>query len=125
MFRSPAAASAAAEPDPGDIAVSAGMAVRDPDGSVVFGPRPTSVFRQETTAPAASAPASGQTQAAPAVTVPVATPAVTPPAATADRAAPAQPDLAAMADELYERIERRLRTDLFLERERLGSLVDP
>jgi hypothetical protein len=29
-----------------------------------------------------------------------------------------------MADALYERLERRLRTDLFLERERRGALVD-
>jgi hypothetical protein len=37
-------------------------------------------------------------------------------------AAPAAPpptvDIAAMADQLYERVERRLRTDLMLERER-------
>jgi hypothetical protein len=32
--------------------------------------------------------------------------------------------LSEMADLLYERIENRLRTDLLLERERLGSLPD-
>jgi hypothetical protein len=32
--------------------------------------------------------------------------------------------MAAMADELYERIERKLRGDLFLERERRGALAD-
>jgi hypothetical protein len=33
-------------------------------------------------------------------------------------------DLAAMADELYDRIERRLRSNLLLERERRGILAD-
>jgi hypothetical protein len=34
------------------------------------------------------------------------------------------PDLAEMADELYSRIESRLRSDLLLERERRGALPD-
>jgi hypothetical protein len=33
-------------------------------------------------------------------------------------------DVADLADELYERIERRLRTDLLVERARRGALAD-
>ncbi len=34
-------------------------------------------------------------------------------------------DLAGLVDEVYERVESRLRADLLHERERLGSLPDP
>jgi hypothetical protein len=70
--------------DPGEVAVSAGIARRESDGSVLFDPPPS--------------------DPAPAPDQPV--------------------DLAAMADELYDRIERRLRTNLLLERERRGILAD-
>jgi hypothetical protein len=51
-------------------------------------------------------------------------PGETPPAPTPAATAAQPPDLGAMADALYERLERRLRTDLFLERERRGATVD-
>jgi hypothetical protein len=98
-------------PDPGQIAVDAGLATRVSDNSVVFAPPPggASVYRQAAEPVPATAPA----EAAPA-----------PVTAVAAAAPPAAPDLATLADDLYERIERRLRSDLLLERERRGSLPD-
>jgi hypothetical protein len=49
------------------------------------------------------------------------------PAAEVVAAGPAAPptqDLGALADELWERLELRLRTDLMLERERRGTWPD-
>src|SRR6266536_2269893 len=106
--------------DPGDVAVAAGIATRDADGAVVFAPPPAPpaalpVQRQEQSRPpAAAAPPPPATPATPAPPTVAVAPSVPAPA----------PDLAGMADELYERIERRLRTDLFLERERRGALAD-
>jgi hypothetical protein len=100
--------------------VAAGLADFAPDGSVVFAPPPwgASVQRQEAApSPPASAdvtgPAAGPTAGAPATPQAGAPAGTTPPV-----------DMATMADQLYERIERRLRTDLMLERERRGVLAD-
>jgi hypothetical protein len=83
--------SRAADTDPGEIAVAAGLATRAPDGAVTFAPPPDQ---------SATGPPARPEQNKP------------------------EPDLGAMADALYERLERRLRTDLFLERERRGALAD-
>jgi hypothetical protein len=101
--------------DPGEIAIAAGIATRDSAGSVVFAPPAVvQVQRQEAAPGPAPVPAS---------TEPVS---LAPPAAPGPPgAATPGPDIAAMADELYERIERRLRSDLLLERERRGLLADP
>jgi hypothetical protein len=107
----PPAAAPAQWPDPGQIAVDAGLATRAPDNSVVFAPPPgvAHVARQEAAAPApasAPPPAAGPAAAA---------------GAGHDRFAP---DLGELADQLYGRIEQRLRADLFAERERRGALPD-
>jgi hypothetical protein len=96
--------------DPGQVAVAAGIATRAPDNSVVFSPPPGAV--QVARQAADPAPAGALLPAAPA------------PAAGAGGQDRMAPDLAEMADELYERIELRLRSDLLLERERRGSLPD-
>jgi hypothetical protein len=96
-------------------AVASGLAAPSVDGSVVFAPPPGApwVHRQETTTSAPSGPS------------PVASTPITPPDHHADADQAHQPDLAALADDIYERIEHRLRMDLLLERERRGLLADP
>jgi hypothetical protein len=110
--------------DPGRVAVAVGLADYAPDGSVVFARPPSpptglSIQRQ----PAPSQPPPSHT-----VDPPASEP-VTPGAAPASAAmepvnTTSTVDLADVADELYERIERRLRTDLLLERTRRGALAD-
>ena len=112
---------AAYREDPGDVAIAAGLASRDVDGSVVFAPRPATPVQRQADVPAASSADPGGPP--PATPPPAAPPAVAAPALVAAADAPPT-DMAAMADELYERIERRLRTDLLLERERRGALAD-
>jgi hypothetical protein len=89
-------------------AVAAGAARQEPDGSVVFTP-----------------PDGVDTPAMPAVLrqPPPPAPPAAPPAPAAE-AAPAPADVARLADDLYERMERRLRAELLLERERKGLLAD-
>jgi hypothetical protein len=109
-----AAAAPAPVHDPGQVAVAAGIATRAPDNSVVFAPPPGTggpphIARQA----AAPPPAAAATPAAPVAAAAART--------STDRVAP---DMADMADELYSRIESRLRSDLLLERERRGALPD-
>jgi len=89
--------------DPAAVAVALGLGQPAGDGSVVFappvGPAP-GVQRQTLPTTSAAPPA---------------------PAAPAMGAAP---DLTTLTDELYERIERRLRADLLFDRERKGLLAD-
>jgi hypothetical protein len=115
--------------DPGEIAVATGLASRAPDGAVVFAPPPSRPdggppSRQNEPARAndsAPAPANDTAPARANDSTPARANDSTPPPAPA---AAQPPDLGAMADALYERLERRLRTDLFLERERRGTHAD-
>ena len=111
---------------PADFAVSSGLASRSADGSVDFGPppgrppplnhsvEPPTIGREPAPAPsAAGTPGTAtRTTLGAAGTGP------------GSGEAPGAADLSAMTDLLYERIEYRLRADLLLERERLGSLPD-
>ena len=122
VIPAPPTAANRAVPDPGEVAVAAGLATRMPDNCVVFAPPPgvSGVARQaaSATSPSASPSTSDAQAGAPGP----ASPGTAPTVAGVDRATP---DLTAMADELYERIEYRLRSDLLLERERRGWLPDP
>ncbi|WP_146925311.1 hypothetical protein [Cellulomonas xylanilytica] len=108
-------------PDPfdaGAVAVAEGIARRVDPTEVRFaapgqapGPGPASAVARAATALAERAPEQ-QREQQPAEVV-----------AAGPAAAPAQ-DLGALADELWERLELRLRTDLMLERERRGTWPD-
>lgn len=114
-------------PWPADAAVESGVAHRSADGSVVFAPpppAPTAPFlpagqsrtvlrraAEDTQAAGSDPPAGGPHPGTVGVLV-------------ADPDTPAPPDLSALTDALYERIELRLRSDLMAERERLGCLPD-
>ena len=112
--------------DPGTIAVSRGLAHRDPDGSVVFDLRPDSVQRQEAAGPAASpaVPPGGLPHPA---AVP-ASPGSALPAAPASPQAPMQgpagPPLDELARQLFGPLTARLKAELRLDRERAGLLTD-
>jgi syndecan 1 len=96
-------------PDAGSVAVDAGLAHREPDGTVVF--------RQVADpAPAAAAPPST-------VDIPVqrAEPSAAP---AADGQGGGNQDLDALAGRLYERLLGRLKAELRLDRERAGMLTD-
>lgn len=110
----------AARQTPADAAIAAGIAQRTPDGSVVFTPpmlHPATVSRSADGSAAASAPSAPATSSPEPMTTGSAT-------FGSEPAASAGTDLDALTDQLYERIEYRLRTDLLLERERLGCLPD-
>ena len=112
--------------DPGTIAVSRGLAHRDPDGSVVFDLRPDSVQRQEAAGPAAApaVPPGGLPHPA---AVP-ASPGSALPAAPASPQAPVQgpagPPLDELARQLFGPLTARLKAELRLDRERAGLLTD-
>ena len=110
---------------PGDVAVSTGLAQRSPDGAVHFAPQGPAggAGSQPSMVSRALDPAATTTSAVPAGGQPAGTAAVTG-VGDSPAAAAGPPDIAAMTDLLYERIEYRLRTDLLLERERMGSLPD-
>jgi hypothetical protein len=109
--------------------LSSGLAVQTAPGTVEFAP-PSSAPMLARSAAGTGLPAVPQlnvttvgrqaTADAPAATRAE----VTGVEATNAPAATAPTDTAALADELYELIEYRLRTTLLLERERLGSLPD-
>ncbi len=109
------APTAADAPDPfdaGAVAVAAGIARRVDPTEVRFaapGHTQAAPVARAATAVAERAP---EEQPQPAQIV-----------AAGPAAAPAQ-DLGALADELWERLEQRLRTDLMLERERRGTWPD-
>jgi hypothetical protein len=96
-------------PSASALAVDLGLAGRAADGAVVFR-SPAAVQRDEAVTPP---PAANASPAAPADGAPGSAP--------ADDDSPESLDL---AERLYERIERRLRRELFAERERKGYLVE-
>ncbi|WP_157453800.1 hypothetical protein [Cellulomonas sp. Root485] len=106
----------AAAPDPfdaGAVAVAAGIARRVDPTEVRFaapGQAPAAPVARAATAVAERAPETTEQQPAEVV--------------AAGPAAPPAQDLGALADELWERLELRLRTDLMLERERRGTWPD-
>jgi hypothetical protein len=100
--------------DAGAVAVAAGIARRVDPTEVRFaapGGTAAAPVARAATAVAERAPEAAQQQ--PAAEVVAAGP-----------AAPPAQDLGALADELWERLELRLRTDLMLERERRGTWPD-
>ncbi len=105
-------------PDPGEIAVQAGVAARAVDGSVVFAPPGTAQVARQAASDTGSASAPSGASTAMRGAAPPLPMASVPMEARSDR------DLAALADELYDRLELRLRSDLLLERERRGALPD-
>ena len=100
---------------PAEVAVATGIARAEADGSVVFAAPPGSPSLARADSDGNDNPSAGGGVTA------TGTVQAGDPASGGDAGAP---DLAAMTDLLYERIEYRLRTDLLLERERLGSLPD-
>jgi hypothetical protein len=118
--------------DPGQVAVAVGLATRTVDGGVVFappsghGPGPTVARDADGGFTGAAGPAESTvpTPAEPTSTQPAIGQPMPAPPTSAAAGGTAAPDLAAMTDELYERIELRLRRDLLLERERRGTLAD-
>jgi hypothetical protein len=104
--------------DPGQVAVAAGLADFAPDGSVVFAPPPSAASVQRQEAAPSPPPPADVTGPSAGVTSPPADALAPPAASPAGQAAPV--DMAAMADQLYARIEQRLRHELMYEQERLG-----
>jgi hypothetical protein len=102
-------------PDPGEIAVQAGLAERVGPQQVRFvAPPGVPAMRAETPANPADRTPPAERSGADGREIVAVAPAPEP-----------VPDVAALAEELYERIESRLREDLLLERERRGLLPDP
>ncbi|MFG1804902.1 hypothetical protein [Streptomyces sp. NPDC049040] len=116
----PAAGGTAAPQTAGDLALAAGIASREPDGSFVFAPpAPRVSVQREPDAP----------EAAPAPAPPPEPPPTTPAPGPAPAAAPAAPQAAAEnTDELVRRLlaplTRLLRAELRLDRERAGMRLD-
>jgi len=121
--------------DPGTIAVTRGLAHRDPDGSVVFdlGPAPApspslpeTVQRQDASEPAdAPGPSPGSeppVAATPSSSAPAPATATAPAAGQAQ--APASPPLDELARQLFGPLSARLKAELRLDRERAGLLTD-
>jgi hypothetical protein len=118
--------SSAGPADPGTIAVSRGLAHRDPDGSVVFDLRPDSVQRQEAAGPAASPAVAPGGLPHPAA-VPASPGSVLPAAPTSPQApvqGPVSPPLDELARQLFGPLTARLKAELRLDRERAGLLTD-
>ena len=123
MRRAPTSSTPAAEPaadaatdpfDAGAVAVAAGIARRVDPTEVRFaapGQSSAAPVARAATAVAERAPEPARSSS-PAEVV------------AAGPAAPPAQDLGALADELWERLELRLRTDLMLERERRGTWPD-
>jgi hypothetical protein len=104
-------------------------AVRNGDGPT-FSPVATVAQRAPQSTPEFAAPAPSFMDATPVVVQraePTTEAAVPVPQSFGGSARTATPhqDTAKLADEIYERVERRLREDLLFERARKGSLADP
>jgi hypothetical protein len=121
--------------DTGSIAVSAGIAQRAPDGSVVFDAHPVddmpalqrAVEVESMTAESAPAPPSVDQAPPEPASAPAATPAE-PTAPTAPAVAGAAPansqNLDELARRLYDPLAARLKAELRLDRERFGLITD-
>jgi hypothetical protein len=131
---SPAAASGRPSWDTGSIAVAAGIAHRDADGSVVFAvphnpPRVTTVQRAvevdemtvDNTEPAATPAPAGPDASAPTASTPAS---VSPAAGGPAAAAGAMPNLDELARRLYDPLAARIKAELRLDRERFGLVTD-
>jgi hypothetical protein len=124
---------AAAFADPGTIAVTRGLAHRDPDGSVIFDlgpapapspPLPETVQRQDASGPAdAPGPSPGSEPPVAATSAPSA-PATATASAAGHAPAPAIPPLDELARQLFGPLSARLKAELRLDRERAGLLTD-
>lgn len=105
------------------MAVAAGIAQREADGSVTFAP-PPDVQRAPAGASGGPPPPTVQTAlAAPAPPEPTPTPTPAEGAAPPP-AAPSGEELEQLAIKLYPRIARQLRIELTRERDRRGTLTD-
>ena len=124
---------AAAFVDPGAIAVTRGLAHRDPDGSVIFDlgpapapslPLPETVQRQDASGPpGAPGPSPGSEPPAAAALSPSVQATATAPA-VGHAPAPASPPLDELARQLFGPLSARLKAELRLDRERAGLLTD-
>ena len=120
--------------DPGAIAVSSGLAHREPDGSVVFdlGPAPVppallppkNVQRQDASGSADAPEPSPGSEPPVATTPPPSVQAAATPPATGHVPAPASPPLDELARQLFGPLSAQLKAELRLDRERAGLLTD-
>jgi hypothetical protein len=103
----------------GDVAIAAGIAHHDADGSVVFDPP-----AEPATGPDVPPIQRTEDAATPVTQAPSPVPSVVHPGAAAPGNAGAEADLEELARRLFDPLTARIKAELWLDRERAGLITD-